>query len=494
MQAKTLDKITIIYLIIPMVIFLIGWLNPLVALVSCTVLLIVVFQVFKGLLNRKLEIKKSQLIFMFLIAVVWCILAGIGGLYYQSTDWHMRNAIFRDLVNFSYPVIYDNGAALVYYMGFFLPGAIVGKLVLFLHASPEWAYKIGCLFSLLYSSVGIGLLFLHLMLLTNAKKKQYFLIILLFILFSGLDILFGSSNYFGCWHIEWHKPFFQLSSNTTLLFWVYNQAIAPWLLTALFLRRPYNISNYGFLGTLGLFYAPMPFIGLFIYLISMAIFMFLKRLNKRYFIRFLKNLFNIKNILSIFVLLPIFYLYYSSNLTASSRHYSIANPLIIWFNVLVEVGIFLFIIYKNNRKNPIYYVTVFILFFCTLFKLKGNADFCMRTTIPVTFVLFVLVVKYLLFSNNKVCKVILSIALLLGMVTPIFEFSRGIFVSYIFNLEKVVKDDIFTLNNKIRKDCKRQVLTTTDALAINFGNYKNYGAVDLDKHIFFKYLAKRPRK
>ena len=489
MQVKTLDKFTIIYLVIPIFIFLIGWLNPILAAISCIVLIYVVKQIFNCLLKRKFEINKYQLLLLTLIALLWCIFAGIGCFFYQNWDWHVRNAIFRDLINFSYPVIYDNGAALVYYFGSFLPGAIVGKLALFLHATPDQAFKIGNMFTLIYSTIGITLVFLQVLLLTNVKKNHYFLIILLFILFSGLDVLYKSIGPMNNIHIENHSPGYQLSSFTTLLFWAYNRTIAPWLITAFFLRKPFNISNYGFLGCFGLFYAPLPFIGLFIYFSLVTTLMFFRTLNTKYFFSFYRKLFNTNNTLAIFILLPIFYFYYNSNLAVIENNYLFAShPMQIFGNVLIEVGIYMFLIFKRNIKNPIYYITIFVLFFCPLISLGRNPDFCMRTTIPATFALFVLVMRYLFHKNSFILgKFILCCAILLGMVTPCLEFYRGYLYNYINFVEPKIKDEVISFNNKIRKDCVVEIITPSCV----YGDYKNYGAVDLDNQIFFKYLAKK---
>lgn len=479
-----------------MVIFFIGWLNPFCSVLSCIVLFCIIKLVFKSLLNRKVEITKFQLLFLVIIALIWCILAGIGGLYYQSPDWHWRSAIFRDLINFSYPVIYDNGAALVYYFGLFLPGALVGKAVLFLHATPETAFNIGNLFNLLYSVIGVVLVFLHLSLLTASKKKQIFLVVFLFIFFSGLDILYGKNNSYEILHIEWHNYGWQFSSNTTLLFWVYNQAIAPWLITALFLKRPFNISNYGFYGSLCLFYAPLPFVGLCIYFFFMAVVRFVRQFVKKHISLFFKDLFCIKNILSLLVLIPIFYLYYSSNITANEHEISVIKaPLAVLEFVFIETGLFFLFILIKNVKNPLYYISLLSLIFVLFFRIGDNIDFCMRASIPALFVLFVLVIKYLFDKKTSVVgKSLLYTALILGMITPSFEFYRGFYVKYVNSVEPPIKDEMITLNNKINKNCKKELVTITDKMIQNVGNYKNYGAVDLDKQTFFKYLAKKPRK
>ena len=115
----------------------------------------------------------------------------------------------------------------------------------------------------------------------------------------------------------------------------------------------------------------------------------------------------------------------------------------------------------------------------------------MRVSIPALFILFVLVIKYL-FDSKKfhIGKVILTLALMLGMVTPFFEFYRGCYIAFINKAEPLFKDKVVTLNNRIKPICRMKVITY-DAFIMSLGNYRNYGAVNLNKHIFFKYLAKK---
>ena len=63
------------------------------------------------------------------LAAGWCFFAGIGYFYYQSFDYHFRNAVFRDLISYDWPVFYDKAdTPLVYYMGFWLVPAALAKL------------------------------------------------------------------------------------------------------------------------------------------------------------------------------------------------------------------------------------------------------------------------------------------------------------------------------------------------------------------------------
>ncbi|WP_027205180.1 hypothetical protein [Butyrivibrio fibrisolvens] len=56
-------------------------------------------------------------------------MSGIGGFVWQRTDFHARNALLHDLIDYSWPVIYESGSGLVYYLTFFLIPALVGKVL-----------------------------------------------------------------------------------------------------------------------------------------------------------------------------------------------------------------------------------------------------------------------------------------------------------------------------------------------------------------------------
>ena len=76
-------------------------------------------------------------------------------------------------------------------------------------------------------------------LINRYLKKESFWALFLLILFSGLDII-GLPNYlFSFKELEWWNGLFQYSSNTTSIYWTFNQTIPLWLIMSLLL----NIKN-----------------------------------------------------------------------------------------------------------------------------------------------------------------------------------------------------------------------------------------------------------
>ncbi len=187
---KLTNYLVFVYLTLPILIFSFGWLKIEYSILLAIALL---FSTYKAIhqeddLSEKFVIKKSTLLFVVLILIIWLLLSGIGGVGLQSWDFHGRNAIFHDLISHSWPVQYDysnqtemmelfgSGGYLVYYVCFYLPSALIGKIF-------------GCqganLFLFLWSF--LGLLIVVLLLFKNLKKSSVW-IVFAFIFFSGMEV------------------------------------------------------------------------------------------------------------------------------------------------------------------------------------------------------------------------------------------------------------------------------------------------------------------
>ncbi len=81
------------------------------------------------------SISKKTLFWFAAVAIVWSFLGGQGKLYYQSSDWQIRNAIYRDLIYRLWPVTYsDFDKALVYYIGL----SVLAYICLFMQSIEEF--------------------------------------------------------------------------------------------------------------------------------------------------------------------------------------------------------------------------------------------------------------------------------------------------------------------------------------------------------------------
>ena len=123
--------IAYLYMLLPIFIFYLGWLKPIFAMPTIVLIGSGLFFLLKSEYKEKefIEIHVASLVLIFLIIGIWVYLSGVGGFWPQMQDWHWRNAILRDLIEYTWPVIYPKtGNALVYYYNYFLPSALFGKI------------------------------------------------------------------------------------------------------------------------------------------------------------------------------------------------------------------------------------------------------------------------------------------------------------------------------------------------------------------------------
>lgn len=451
---NVLKWILYLYIELPIAIFIIGWLDIKFSLLFMAVLLIsgaiITFKhndSFTFKINFTRENIKVMAISGILIAF-WVYLSGIGGLCFQTSDHTCRNAIFEMLVNEKWPVVgeYQIGGGdvstvqLVYYIGFWLPAAVFGKI---------FGITAGYYFQMIWAFVGIFLVFLLICNYVDSVKVWY---ILTLILFSGLDIVGflimrpdlpsrmyyvdGESIYSlgSVVHLEWWCNF-QFSSFTSQLFWVFNQAIPCWIVILMIIQMRKNNHMILIMGSL-LLCSTFPFIGI----IPFAIYMLFNRdynckFGKEWVKRFVIDTFTFENVVGGGVTGIISYLYlranYSSQMKASNvSQHSLKAFLMMWIIfIFLEVGIYFIMVYKYQKKNLLFYISFCWLAICPLFSVGTAQDFCMRASIPALLILVVLIidsVKKMYDKKDYIYLAAIVLVLAIGAVTPLHEINRSI--------------------------------------------------------------------
>jgi len=463
MNLKNLKHLSYAYLILPIIFFFIGWLKLYWSIPLSIFTIIAAILANKESNNdddEKVIIRKRYIFLIFIVLLIFCILAGQGGLFYQSNDHHWRNAIFRDLINKDWPVFYPKSDTFLnYYIGHWLVPAGIAKI--FVPISESLAWSIGNIALLLWSAIGVTLTFLWILKGIEKKNiKNIIIAILIFIFFSGLDIIgcINSDNIvFSDMHIEWWAKEYQFSSMSTQLFWVFNQSIAAWLITMMFLTEK-NVKNYFLLIILLLPYAPLPFLGAIPLFACNGFRILYKSIKEKNVKEFFKDAFSIQNIMALVCILPIYYFYYSTNTATASNGLrlltdlitleGIINLLIFWF---LEIGIYGTIMWKKYKKSPLFWVAFMVLILIPVFALGNARDLAMRASIPALVVCMIFVIDFLVNKSEdltKTLKYAMIVVLIIGAVTPVFEFSRAI-TTVVKNKEiRSVADEIVTFSNK----------------------------------------------
>lgn len=489
MKLSTLYKLTYIYLTLPLFLFILSWLNFGFAALYTLLLGGAFYLAYpREELEKSADFSRKSLVMMAGVAILWCFFAGIGYFYYQSFDYHFRNAVFRDLINYDWPVFYPlANTPLVYYMAFWLVPASVAKFFSLFITDRYTLFMIGNYVLFCYAVFGVTLIFAHLTQALKARSKRQILAgIVLFILFSGLDII--GYRFFRIveqpfdYHLEWWATFIQYSSITTGMFWVFNQFI-PVALITLLVYNERKISNFGFWAALSLFFSPYPTAGIGVFMVAYAVSRFVAATNKRQFLA--QEIFSIQNIVGAFWLLPLSVLYFITNSEGMDGWHNVfdfTTPKRLVLFMVLEFLLYVLLLFRQYRKNIFFMTASVLLVFIPFFRLDLQNNFCMRASIPAVVILAVFCIRFL-FEQRRTHPfktIVLGILLAIGAVTPLTEFYRGI--HYVSKTHKMalVKDEIYTLNGRF-----------IPMPEFGYDVNHQYTARDYKTDIFWQYLSQK---
>lgn len=435
-QIPLLEYASLLFLAFPYFLFWAGMVRPSCALPG---ILLTGYGLFKAAaFYRRAHIvpaERSRLVpartlFLVLILLLgWVLVSGAGGLFYQNGDYKKHNALFSDLVDFSWPPTYSSSHVpgkiyyLSYAIGYYLTPAFLGKFL------PR---NISYLSFYLVAATGVIISFSWFSRLSRASSVWA---ALFFILFGGLDIIgMAVTNphllYQYMPHLEWWAgfPIFQYSGNSTLLFWVPQHCLAGWIVTAMLMNlvsgKSQNKPPAVFVFSLAALWSPFVMLGLIPFLLLLV------------WRRGVKQIISIENIFSTLPMLFVVGCYFQGN-AYSHEHgflwdwYDTAD---IWrrylFFVVLEFGVFLFIIYPHYRAiektmRDMLTIAAVSLLLIPIYRIGYFNDFVMRSSIPALFVLQVVLVLLWDRYSWKVRSLLISL-IFLGSLTSRNEIMRGI--------------------------------------------------------------------
>jgi hypothetical protein len=114
-----------LYLCIPVVIFLLGWVKLILSIPISLAILYSAIRVIQQaeFFQTNLFENKKKLLVIFAILTVFVVLSGVGDSPAKPLDHMYRNAVFRDLVQYNWPIVnfdFEEPRTLCYYLGFWL--------------------------------------------------------------------------------------------------------------------------------------------------------------------------------------------------------------------------------------------------------------------------------------------------------------------------------------------------------------------------------------
>jgi hypothetical protein len=261
------DRLALLYLSLPVAVFLVCWFMPIVAVplaIAALSGLGYVFPLGDWKVSGRAVLAASTL------TLLWSALSGASHFFYAGAalNWPIRDAVLHDLVTFTWPVTYPSGdgaatilrAPIAYYL---LP-ALAARL-----AGSQFAF----ILLYLWTALGVFIFLLQVM----AEERRWLAIAViaaLVVLFSGMDLLAPSDMLHDpATGVLQQATFYQSTYDANLLIGFPNHAVPGWLATALIYRGlddPRFLRIAAWLGALTLIWAPLVSIGLLPFFLATA--------------------------------------------------------------------------------------------------------------------------------------------------------------------------------------------------------------------------------
>lgn len=170
MTSRLLSIACLLYLLLPCLLFLAGWVQPCVAWPVGLALVGAVLWVAAKCPARSLQWNTAgavRLGLILLLGAAWVLTTGSWGLVEQSGDATVRNAVYAALVRDSWPLTVA-GEPFIYYLAFWLPPALAAKLGAPAEATVQIWILLGVWLAMLAVAAGRG-----------TRRALVFLVILL---------------------------------------------------------------------------------------------------------------------------------------------------------------------------------------------------------------------------------------------------------------------------------------------------------------------------
>lgn len=493
---KAIVLLSLLYIIIPICFFLIGWLKIPLAIVLCILFVFFIYKLYHHICDTPIVLinksTKKYWIVTSSVCAFWVYLSGIGGFCYQNGDFWARNPVFFDLSTYSWPIIYNLSAesdfvqrivgsgnvAFVYYYTWWLPVAGVSKLLHLGKFSKDF---------LLLCWALLGILLIVYCINRLIGRCSYVTTVML-IGFSGLDAVvpfLKNGRLSMIDHIEgWAHYYFQYTSNTTQLFWVFNQSIPIWLIVGVLLQLKDN-KYIAAVSSLVFAYSPWAVFGM----VPIAVAGTFKQNNKvKEKITSFLNIFNISVPLVMLLIYGLFYMSGDGSTEALGfKIFELTNKRTLLCNYIVfvflEAGIYFCVMGQSIQKYKYYLTVLWELMLIPLFSvLNINFNFYMRASIPALFLLMTFVIRFFTSQSQKEAAIrtkLLIAVCIIGMYTPFVEINRSLTATLSGDDDSLRKEHVYSFGN----------IQTNDELVIELTK-EQFFAYDYENSLFFKYLAK----
>lgn len=456
---KKLYVAVVVYLYIPLMLFICMWLKIWIAIpVAAATVAALFFGVRRMVRENEQEWLFSwwQMCLIYIGFVLVCILCGQGDLFYQDDDWRLHHAILYDLVEYSWPVVYKDDVLLTYYLGQFITPAFVGKVLGHSRVVALWA-------QVFWNALGLMLAYLFLCQHLKTKSAvRKIIVFFVFLLWSGAPNL-GTLLYQATGHdvtlcsfkwIDLNRIKVHFAPSFDALRGSFQHVIGPWICCSMFLHHKKSYGLYILIGLPLFFSSTFGFVYLAATMMAYCAFQMVFGKEWKNGIR---EIFSKENLL-LLPLAAVILVYLSGNVFAE-KPYGMGFDLLNMFTrmdfylifILVEfVGYFVFL-FRENRKNPLYYILLVELLLIPFVSLGMFNDLCSRGSIPARFLLMVLCLEQLFRYGIKNWRnIAIALIFCIGAYNEIQEVQMIVreTAEYGVGSEEILDNSFKTLNGK----------------------------------------------
>ncbi|MCR5767414.1 MAG: hypothetical protein K6G45_02850 [Lachnospiraceae bacterium] len=480
-RKKPLLMASFIYIYVPVIIFLIGFIKAYISLPVLMGLGYAVYRVIKTLRdgdrqdnsvttdrdsgNDSISVDIRFLVTGIIFLILVGFFAGWGRWVKQSFDWYKHNAVLSDLIEKPWPVYYVNGnekSMLSYYIGQYLVPALCGKISglftntsmtvttvpLNLMAADDWViaeyvtkitvpFRIAEIAEYIWNITGLILVWMNLMLYLKRKTVKAHIVELFMLAFfsvpqSLVEILvklfFGIDSFYNNYIMtHGNEIILQYAGNFVSMVGAFAQVIVPWLVVVIFLNNRDNIRIYLFYMLPLILFAPLPLLGLVPIALGHAVYRLVK---DKTTVKWLKEVFSAENLLCLFSLGTVLMLYLYGNifepkpdiLKLRIMHYEDLFGLYFVF-VIINVLLYAAFLFKSNKNNHIFYIAVAELILLPLFRMGYFNDLNIRSSVPALFIIMCLLIEQITDGFNVIRekKALLTIVLYIALVVLVYN-------------------------------------------------------------------------
>ena len=409
---------SLLYLLLPNLIFVSGWFRWEVSLPVLLILLGAFYLILSDF-QRKYNISKEDNpslrvhLLVMAVAVIVCVVSGIGGFTFQG-DQDKHYGVLRDLIVQPWPVVYqqnflvESAVHLNYYLAYYLPVALLAKVV-----GIVWAD------ALIFFWTFCGVYLVLRWVLIWKGKSLGLIAILIFLFFGGQDFLYALLKIPVKWALLGelipfhvfreeiaaeavvHNNILQFYAPIVSMTWCPQHVLGGWLAAALIFQQftqLKSLKSAAFILSLTFIWSVFNSIGLAIILLVLLL--------KKGFSPFI-SFQNLLGALSLTLLAGFFF----------QAHYSIAQSGWIWEAIpgkswlpkvlvflSIEFGIYAWLSYrfvKHQDWKLIWWAAIAVLFVIPFYVIGYFNDFLMRAAVPSLFIISIVFIQYFSALNYK---------------------------------------------------------------------------------------------